>query len=503
MPTATYRLLLALAALFAPALQAQSTLWVTSSASSGTGSLRAAIESLSPSTAALQEIRFAIPTTPGNPASEIILTEPLPVITGANVLINGDAPAGRVVVNGNGRQIFTVEASATTNVLEIRDLTLRAGAVVSSGGCVRVRRAATATTLRRLVLDQCTAYLSMINNPTVRGGAVYTTGALTVEDSTFTGNRIVSTSVNEAGSDAIGGALFAEGTRPVTIARSVFSGNRIYLGNQLPPFCTSGHGGAIGLSLSDTQAVISDTRFTDNRASCRNPTVTYDLDGLGDGGAIVVYGQGGETRLLANYFHGNWGNRGGAVGFMQPSGMLATLTNNTFHENTSNQAGGGVSLVNCCALAMINNTFSDNVARSPGMANQLQAGSNVLALYNNIFNGPNSNRDCIIQTAMTNSGYNIYANDPCWTTVDGTSQVIGAMPWLQAPRVTGGYVPTMSYTNGSPPVDSGDDLHCAPYDARGIPRPLDGDIDGTSRCDIGAVEHGYIDVIFRGRFEAG
>lgn len=495
------RLLFVLSTLLA--LPAQAQIWVTSTASSGTGTLRAALLGLNPATSALQEIRFALPTTPGNPVAEIVLDAPLPVINGVNVLINGNGQTANVIVNGNGRQIFTVEEAATTTALEIRDLTLRGGAVVNNGGCLRIRRAATAATLRRVAFDQCKAYVSVINNPAARGGAVYTKGTLTIEDSSFTGNSIVSTSSNEASADALGGALFAEGDRPVTIARSLFSGNRIYLGNQLPSFCRSGNGGAIALSLTNALAVISDTSFVDNKASCRNPTVSYDLDGTGDGGAIAIYGQGGETRLLANYFHGNYGSRGGAVGFMQPLGMRATLTNNTFHENTSTQAGGGAALVNCCSLAMINNTFSGNVALSPGLANQFQAWSDVVALYNNIFDGANTNADCIIGTAMTNSGYNLYANNACWSTSDGTSQIIGAMTWLQAPRITGGYVPTMPFANGSPPVDRGDDAHCAAYDARGLPRPLDGNLDGLSHCDIGAVEHSYIDLIFRNGFQAG
>jgi hypothetical protein len=51
----------------------------------------------------------------------------------------------------------------------------------------------------------------------------------------------------------------------------------------------------------------------------------------------------------------------------------------------------------------------------------------------------------------------------------------------------------------SPLVDAFDDASCLAMDARGFPRPQDGDEDGTALCDIGAVERRF-DGIFRDRF---
>ncbi|MEE4273865.1 MAG: choice-of-anchor Q domain-containing protein [Thermoanaerobaculales bacterium] len=56
----------------------------------------------------------------------------------------------------------------------------------------------------------------------------------------------------------------------------------------------------------------------------------------------------------------------------------------------------------------------------------------------------------------------------------------------------------------SPVIDhQGADLHCPMSDQRGWTRPMDGDGDGSSHCDAGAVEYLTNEMFFGDNFEMG
>ena len=62
-------------------------------------------------------------------------------------------------------------------------------------------------------------------------------------------------------------------------------------------------------------------------------------------------------------------------------------------------------------------------------------------------------------------------------------------PRLGTLRANGGPVRTHAPTGGSPAVDAGNPAGCLATDQRGQARPVDGNADGTKRCDLGAVEY--------------
>src|SRR5262245_29687306 len=203
------------------------------------------------------------------------------------------------------------------------------------------------------------------------------------------------------------------------------------------------------------------------------------------------------------------GNTGSGV-----SNFYGTLTiaNSTISGNASNSGGGGVYNYGG-RLTIANSTISGNraghgggVSNSPGYY-----GGGTLTLNNSLIAG----NQAAVAPEIENSGATrsgdgavVNANNFNLFGVNGNAGVSGftlgptdIVPSVSLAQIlgplknNGGPTQTHALVAGSPAIDAGDPGGCRDgsgallqTDQRGFPRNVDGNNDGTARCDIGAVE---------------
>ena len=218
--------------------------------------------------------------------------------------------------------------------------------------------------------------------------------------------------------------------------------------------------------------------------------------GVANGGTLTV-----ESSTIS-------GNTGGGVS----NSNVLNITNSTISGNTSNYSGGGVSNVGG-RLTIANSTISGNRAnRAGGVSNSqyycfyyfcTEPGS--LTLNNSLIAGnqaavaPEIENDA--SSIVTANNFNLFgANGNAGVTgfTPGPTDIVPTVSLAQilGPlKNNGGPTQTHALVAGSPAIDAGDPGGCrdssgAPLqtDQRGFVRNIDGNSDGTARCDIGAVE---------------
>jgi hypothetical protein len=486
---------------------AQNVIWVTNTNAFGPGSLMAAIQSLQPASAMQQQIRFGFMTSSPVGASNVIfMNQPLPALDGVDLLIDGSDISAGVIIEGGGHPILRVPTGATTTRLAVRNLTLRRGGTIGRGACLSIEKAAVTSSVANVDFEQCRAFLDAATP--ARGGALYSAGGIEILDTTFRDNEVLSLAGATQTRDGKGGAVAIEANRAVTIGRSLFENNRVYLTNTLPSFCSGGDGGALMLAISEgAPVVVSESTFIGNGTPCRNPTVTYDVPGQGDGGAIVVYGTASYA-FRSNFFSGNIGRRGGGIGVDQAFLSTLEITNNTFHSNRGNASGGGLGIINCCTSTVDHNTFVDNTGSSTYGSQFAIVGSFPASVRFNAMSGDSPVCTQGFINSVGSVAYNAYSDAGCAFSGETNALAgLGTMDFFQAPALTGGDVLTMRPDYGSAVIDAGPDGAPCPaqHDARGLVRPLDGDFDGATNCDIGAVESIALPIgpLFADGFEAG
>ena len=427
-----------------PSVTQAATFMVTSTADSGTGSLREAVGLANATVNDPDTIEFD--TTQVSVGSTITLASELTVTDTLTISGPTAGDAGSIILDGNNitRHINGGGFSPSSGKsITLDNMTLQNGffdgtlaAYGVGGGAVFVKNAS-------LVLNNS----KVSNNSTIGNNA--RGGGLSVENGSFTLNQSTLSSNSTTGSSARGGGLFFYGYRnPITINQSTILGNSTTGSNA--------HGGGLFISYASGDAMVTQTTVSGNSTS----------GSLAAGGGLYFYQSNAKINQSTISGNSTAANAGGIYfGF----GTL-TLTQSTVYANQSTVGAAGL-WVYAAGVSLVNSILSGNSNIGNGSGN-FQSNSVTVTATNSLFGDDQAE---ITDTA--NSSGNIFSN----------------LPKLSPLQNNGGLTETHVPTSFSPAFNAGDNTSATAFsnDQRGagFPRIL------QVVVDIGAVESQPFNVI--------
>ncbi|HOR84301.1 MAG: hypothetical protein LC103_08845 [Anaerolineales bacterium] len=343
-------------------------------------------------------------------------------------ICDGNASGDWSIFYDRGGGLIQFEGSPT-----LRNLTFRDNAAAQGGGMYTIDGSPTLTNV------------SFINNSAGKGGGLAVTASNPVlTDVSFSGNTV----------NIRGGGMYTDSNSFSTLNRVVFEGNQSVGDNT--------YGG--GMFNSGSRANLTDVTFHNNSSGWT-------------GGAMANW-SGSTIMLRSVTFSGNSTRLYGG-GMDNSNSSQAVLTNVTFSGNTAQSGGGAMFNDYHCDITLVN---VDMVGNSGAEGGAIYNSESTLKLTNSIIWGnlPNQINNWNATTAADHSiiqggGYPGEGN----LTVD---------PLLLPLGNYFGFTQTYGLSPASPAIDAGSPTTCPSADQRGVFRPIDGNQDGTARCDIGAFE---------------
>lgn len=280
---------------------------------------------------------------------------------------------------------------------------------------------------------------------------------------------------NIGGFGVMGGAIFSRGQ--LSIDNSIFRANTASNGT------SNGFGGAI--------EIITNTLTVTNSSFIAN-TAPFNTGG-------AIHNTRGNVLLVGNTFSNNTALGGGAVA---TEGGNLTLINNTISGNTASSDGGGISTGFNSMANLQNNTITNNTAATGGGGIYNFIGS-VVNLHNNIIAGNSAatNSQCFNNTTfgpatLNANSYNVLGSGgDAGGCPAGATDIVpaGAVGTIIGPLANNnGPTFTHALVIGSPALDAANLANCPSADQRGFLRGFNGvgavNNPQVGDCDIGAFE---------------
>ena len=248
-------------------------------------------------------------------------------------------------------ELFIGEENATQNLV-----TFEANFAEKSGGAVFGQMKNSVTIYGGATFTK--------NTSGSNGGAINTSGALTVYDATFSENKAASK----------GGAIYVYysdielTTRQVSIAKGSFVANE------------ASKGGAIAFSASDVEfekgaiGFVGEVTFQGNKAFATetdDPDLSDSEDDStgtfnGNGGAIYIARNSDVTIDGATFAENNAAIKAGAI--YATGSSLVSIANAQFNANTSDKKAGAIYITNAANVEISDSQFNANIAEGSGGA---------------------------------------------------------------------------------------------------------------------------------------
>lgn len=417
---------------------------------------------------------------------------------------------GSLTIQGSGADKILLDGNSADRVLDVRPnanvtlsgITIQNGnpGLSANGGGIFVHPTAALTLTNSLVTS----------NSAALGGGVYNRGALNLAQSSVESNSHGGL-YNEGGAvtaadasfvDNLGGyAIVNVNNASLAMNGGVLSGNQGGVENSVSSASltgvqilnNTGGGGIYNHGAFVTNISIQHSLIQGNSAVSGGgvhnagvgATTTIQTTRLAENTATVAGGgvfNNGIMTLAASLIDHNSARTGGGVD--QYGGSLA-LTNVTLTGNTASDNGGGMYIRHDASLV--------NVTLNANQANGQDTGGNLfnewqVSLRNTIIANSDVDGNCFNSGGWIHSlGNNLDTGDTCG--FHSAGDLVNTPPQLAPLADNGGLTWTHALLAGSPAIDRASNAACPLTDQRGEPRPVDGDNDGQSVCDIGAFEY--------------